>query len=46
MYEEGHQLMETTLLFAPLVGALISGFGWKLIGEQAAMWLKIPDEDE
>ena len=30
--------METTLLFAPLVGALICGFGWKFIGEQAAMW--------
>ena len=31
--------METTILFAPLVGALICGFGWKLIGEQAAMWV-------
>jgi len=29
--------METIILFAPLVGALISGFGWKLIGERAAM---------
>jgi NADH-quinone oxidoreductase subunit L len=28
--------METTLLFAPLVGALIAGFGWRLIGETAA----------
>ncbi len=28
--------METILLFAPLVGALVCGFGWKLIGEQAA----------
>ncbi len=27
--------METTILFAPLVGALICGFGWKLIGETA-----------
>ncbi|WP_170460665.1 NADH-quinone oxidoreductase subunit L [Ruegeria arenilitoris] len=30
--------METTILFAPLVGALICGFGWKFIGEKAAMW--------
>ncbi len=28
--------MESILLFAPLVGALICGFGWRLIGEQAA----------
>jgi NADH-quinone oxidoreductase subunit L len=28
--------METILLFAPLVGALICGFTWRLIGEQAA----------
>ena len=28
--------METILLFSPLVGALIAGFGWKMIGEQAA----------
>ncbi len=31
--------METILLFAPLVGALICGFGWKFIGERAAMWI-------
>jgi hypothetical protein len=30
--------METIILFAPLVGALICGFGWKLIGEVAAQW--------
>ncbi|WP_424833150.1 NADH-quinone oxidoreductase subunit L [Ruegeria sp.] len=30
--------METTILFAPLVGALLCGFGWKFIGEKAAMW--------
>ena len=30
--------METIILFAPLVGALICGFGWKFIGEKAAMW--------
>ncbi|MEL6799324.1 MAG: NADH-quinone oxidoreductase subunit L [Pseudomonadota bacterium] len=30
--------METIILFAPLVGALICGFGWKFIGEQAACW--------
>lgn len=30
--------MTTTLiLLAPLVGAIICGFGWRLIGEQAAM---------
>jgi NADH-quinone oxidoreductase subunit L len=31
--------METIILFAPLVGAIICGFGWKLIGEAAAMWV-------
>ncbi|WP_394177325.1 NADH-quinone oxidoreductase subunit L [Yoonia maritima] len=31
--------METTILFAPLVGAIIGGFGWKLIGETAAQWI-------
>jgi NADH-quinone oxidoreductase subunit L len=31
--------METTILFAPLVGALIAGFGWKIIGETAAQWI-------
>ncbi len=31
--------METIILFAPLVGALICGFGWKFIGETAAMWV-------
>ena len=30
--------METILLFAPLVGALICGFGWRAIGETAAIW--------
>ena len=30
--------METILLFAPLVGAIVAGFGWKMIGEQAAQW--------
>ena len=30
--------METIILFAPLVGAILSGFGWKIIGEQAAIW--------
>ncbi|NNK78855.1 MAG: NADH-quinone oxidoreductase subunit L, partial [Litoreibacter sp.] len=28
--------METIILFAPIIGALLCGFGWKLIGEQAA----------
>ncbi|MEM8578432.1 MAG: NADH-quinone oxidoreductase subunit L [Pseudomonadota bacterium] len=31
--------METILLFAPLVGAILCGFGWRAIGEAAAMWL-------
>ena len=30
--------METIILFAPLVGAILCGFGWKLIGEKAAQW--------
>ncbi len=29
--------MTTIILFAPLVGALICGFGWRVIGEMAAM---------
>jgi len=31
--------METIILFAPLVGALIAGFGWKFIGETAAQYV-------
>ncbi len=30
--------MLTTILLAPLVGALICGFGWRLLGEAAATW--------
>ncbi|MGR3758799.1 NADH-quinone oxidoreductase subunit L [Roseobacteraceae bacterium NS-SX3] len=30
--------METIVLFAPLVGAVICGFGYKYIGEKAALW--------
>ena len=30
--------MESIILFAPLVGAILCGFGWKLIGETAAQW--------
>ena len=30
--------METIILLAPLVGALICGFTWKAIGEVAAQW--------
>ncbi len=30
--------MESIILFAPLVGALICGFGWRFIGETAAQW--------
>jgi NADH-quinone oxidoreductase subunit L len=29
----------TWILLGPLAGALIAGFGWRLIGEKAAMWL-------
>ena len=29
--------MPTIILFAPLLGALICGFGWRFIGEKAAM---------
>lgn len=31
--------METLILFAPLVGALIAGFGWKFTGETVAQWI-------
>ena len=31
--------METIILFAPLVAAIIAGFGWRVIGEVAAQWL-------
>jgi len=31
--------METIILFAPLVGSLLCGFGWRLIGETAAQWV-------
>ena len=31
--------MEQTILFAPLIGAIICGFGWKIIGETAACWI-------
>ncbi len=30
--------METIILFAPLLGALLCGFGWRIIGETAAIW--------
>ncbi len=30
--------METIILFAPLIGALLCGFGWKIMGEYAAQW--------
>ena len=30
--------MATIVLFAPLIGAIICGFGWKFIGEKAAQW--------
>ena len=31
--------METLVLFAPLIRALICGFGWKFIGENSACWV-------
>ncbi|WP_127900508.1 NADH-quinone oxidoreductase subunit L [Solirhodobacter olei] len=31
--------MEQVILFAPLVGAIIGGFGWKVIGEKGALLL-------
>ncbi len=31
--------MEKIILFAPLVGSLIAGFGWRFIGEKGAQWL-------
>ena len=31
--------METIILLGPLVGAIICGFGWRIIGEQAALWV-------
>ena len=31
--------METILLLSPLVGALIAGFGWRMIGEAAGQWV-------
>ncbi|NBT31177.1 MAG: NADH-quinone oxidoreductase subunit L [Rhodobacteraceae bacterium] len=31
--------MEKIILFAPLLGAIIGGFGWRVIGETAAQWL-------
>ncbi len=31
--------MPTMILFAPLIGALIAGFGWRIIGEAAAQWI-------
>jgi NADH-quinone oxidoreductase subunit L len=30
--------MPTIILFAPLIGAILCGFGWRLIGERAATW--------
>ncbi|MGY9048375.1 hypothetical protein P775_08850 [Puniceibacterium antarcticum] len=31
--------MESLILFAPLFGALVAGFGWRVIGERGAMWI-------
>ncbi|MCC1492320.1 NADH-quinone oxidoreductase subunit L [Cognatishimia sp. F0-27] len=31
--------MESIILFAPLLGALIAGFGWKITGIRGAQWI-------
>ena len=31
--------MEQTILFAPLIGAIIGGFGWRIIGDAGAQWV-------
>ncbi|WP_299350078.1 NADH-quinone oxidoreductase subunit L [uncultured Shimia sp.] len=31
--------MEKIILFAPLIGSLIGGFGWRFIGEKGAQWV-------
>jgi len=31
--------MELTILFAPLIGAIIAGFGWRIIGDMGAQWV-------
>ncbi len=31
--------MELTLIFAPLVGALVAGFGWRIIGQKGSEYL-------
>jgi len=32
-------MIEQTILFAPLIGAIIAGFGWRVIGDMGAQWL-------
>ena len=32
-------MMPTIVLFGPLLGALIAGFGWRMIGEKNAMYV-------
>ncbi len=31
--------MEKIILFAPLIGAIVAGFGWRVIGDVASQWL-------
>lgn len=31
--------MTSIILFAPLIGAIIAGFGWRIIGDRGAQWL-------
>ena len=32
-------MLAKIILFAPLLGALIGGFGWRIIGEKGAQWV-------
>ncbi len=32
-------MLAKIILFAPLVGALIGGFGWRIVGEKGAQWI-------
>ena len=32
-------MLAKIILFAPLLGALIGGFGWRIIGERGAQWV-------
>ena len=34
-------MLAKIILFAPLVGAVISGFGWRMSGEKGAQWVRV-----